>query len=292
MSIVNTKQLIDCELEGRVRNYIWRKTPSQASTAGLWFDTSMSPGNPPAQYYIGSPANATVLARSTDGGIYHGPNVSPSTKYLRSVTSMTSTATALPMVMVLCDYLMCYPFIDTSITETQTTTATASGNNPATLTRYTDGKGVMVVAVLTNAGVGGQQFYFNYTNSDGVSGRTSQTTTMNAGTAIGTIVSSSVSTAFQSGNPFIGLQDNDSGVRSIESVTMLGGDVGLFALVLVKPLLRTAINEITAPYEKDALLIGGEVPRIYDDAFLGFLAQPRGTLAATALVGDLKVVWD
>jgi hypothetical protein len=110
---------------------------------------------------------------------------------------------------------------------------------------------------------------------------------MNAGTAIGTIVTSSVSAVNQSGSPFIGLQDGDSGVRSIESVTMLGADVGLFALVLVKPLLWTAINETTAPYEKDALLIGGQIPRIYDDAFLGFVAKPRGTLAATALSGEV-----
>lgn len=278
--------MIDAELEGRVRNYVWRKTPSQASTTDLWFDTSMSPGNPPAQYFIGGITSATVLARSTDGGLYHGPNVSPSTKYLRSVTAMTATATALPMPMILCDYLLCYPFIDTSVTEAQTMT------NANSLTRYTDGKGVQVMAVLTNAGIGGQSFSFTYTNSDGVAGRVSQTVNMNAGTAIGTIVTSSVSTALQSGNPFIGLQDGDSGVRSIESVTMLGADVGLFALVLVKPLLWTAINEITAPYEKDALLIGGEIPIIYDDAFLGFVAKPRGTLAATALVGDLKVIWD
>jgi len=286
MAIVNTKQLIDCELEGRVRNYVWRKTPSQASTTDLWFDTSMSPGNPPAQYYIGGILTATVLARSTDGGLYHGPNVSPSTKYLRSLTTMTGTATALPMPMILCDYLLAYPFIDTSVTDQQDMINTNS------LTRYTDGNGVQVMAILTNAGIGGQSFYFTYTNSQGVSGRVSRTVVMNAGTAIGTVVTSSVSTANQSGNPFIGLQDGDSGVRSIQSVTMLGADVGLFALVLVKPLLWTAINETTAPYEKDALLIGGDIPRIYDDAFLGFVAKPRGTLAATALVGDLKVVWD
>ena len=286
MSIVNTKQLIDAELEGRVRQYVWRKTPSQASTAGIWFDLSMSPGNPAAQYYIGSPLNATVLARSTDGGLQHGANVSPSIKYLRSVTAMTSTATALPMPMILCDYLLCYPFVDMSITDPQDMT------NTNVLTRYTDGEGVQVMAVLTNAGVGGQRFYFTYTNQDGTSGRTSQTVTMNSATAIGSIITSNVSTVNVSGNPFIGLQDGDSGVRSIESVTMLGGDVGLFALVLVKPLMWTAINETTAPYEKDVLLIGGDIPRIYDDAFLGFLSLPRGTLAATALVGDIKVIWD
>lgn len=286
MAIVNTKQLIDCELEGRVRQYVWRKTPSQASTAGVWFDLSMSPGNPPAQYYIGGILSSTVLARSTEVGFNHGPNVSPSTKYLRSITAMTATSTALPMPMILCDYLLVYPFVDMSVTDQQDMT------NTNALTRYTDGKGVQVMAVLTNAGVGGQNFFFTYTNSDGVSGRVSQTVQMNTATAIGSIITSDISTAVRSGNPFIGLQDGDSGVRSIESVTMLGADVGLFALVLVKPLLWTQIFEITAPYEKDALIGGSEIPRIYDDAFLGCLCLPRGTLAATALIGDIKVVWD
>ncbi len=292
MAIANTKQLIDAELEGRVSNYIWRKTPSQASTTDIWFDTSMSPGNPPAQYYIGSPLNATNLARSTDGGLQHGGNVSPSNKYLRRITTMTGTSTALPIPMILCDYLMCYPFVDMSNTDPQITTAVPSSSNLATLTRYIDGEGVQVIAVLTNAGVGGQSFNFTYTNSKGVTGRISQTVNMNSATAIGSIITSSISTLDQSGNPFIGLQENDSGIRNIESIQMLGGDVGLFALVLVKPLLLTAINEITAPYEKDALLIGGDIPRIYDDAFLGFITKPRGTLAATTLVGDLKVIWD
>ena len=282
---VNHKQLADAELNGACRNYVWRKTPSQASVAGIWFDTSMSPGNPPAQYYVGVPFNSTVLARSTDGGLQHGPNVSPDIKYLRRTTTMTARGTALPMPMMLCDYLMCYPFIDMSITEPQDMT------NIATLTRWTDGKGVQVMAVLTNAGIGGQSFSFTYTNSDGVAGRVSQTVAMNTSTATGTIVTSSVGTLAQSGNPFIGLQDGDSGVRSIEQITMLGGDVGLFALVLVKPLAWTQINEITAPYEKDYFLRNEGTPRIFDDAFLGWLVLPRGTLAATALIGDLKVVW-
>ena len=148
MSIVNTKQLIDCELEGRVRNYVWRKAPSQSPGTGVWLDSSMSPGNPPSQYFIGSAYDATTLTRSANGGLNHGPNVSPSTKYLRSMTAMTSTATALPMTIQVCDYLLFYPFIDMSeVSEVPMT-------NTATLPRYTDGKGVQVTAVLTNAGVG------------------------------------------------------------------------------------------------------------------------------------------
>ena len=39
-------EVIDAELNGKVRDYIWRKTPSQAFTSGIWVDLSMSPGMP------------------------------------------------------------------------------------------------------------------------------------------------------------------------------------------------------------------------------------------------------
>lgn len=278
-------EVVDAELSGKVRNYIWRKTPSQTTISGLWFDTSMSPGMPVAQYYIGAILTATQMKQSTDGGLYHGPNVTPSEKFLRGMTTMANAVTALPMNAILCDYLMFYPFIDEGTVDEQLMT------NVNTLPRYTDGKGVQVMAIQTNAGVGGQQFFFNYTNSDGVAGRISQTVTMNTSTVVGNVIASNTAT-INASNPFIGLQLGDSGVRSIESVTMLGVDSGLFALVLVKPLVQHCFREITVPYEKDFLIPTGDMPRIYDDAFLGMVTLPLGTLAATVLRGDLKVIWN
>jgi hypothetical protein len=139
---------------------------------------------------------------------------------------------------------------------------------------------------------GGASFYFTYTNQDGVSGRVSQTVVQNSASALGTIVTSSTATLNGSGNPFIGLQAGDSGVRSIDSVFMLTPDVGLFTLILVKPLGTSVIRGIDAPVEKDYFLEAGVIPRIYDDAYLSFLCLPQGTLAATALLGDIKVVWN
>lgn len=277
-------EVVNAELDGKVRNYTWRKTPSQTTITGLWFDTSMSPGMPAPQYYIGAITTATQLRQSTDGGLYHGANVSPSEKFLRSMTTMANAVTALPMNTILCDYLMFYPFIDEGTTDPQTMT------NVSSLPRYTDGKGVQVMAIQTNAGTGGQQFFFTYTNSDGVAGRTSQTVTMNTSTVVGNVLGSNRATVNAS-NPFIGLQLGDSGVRSIESVTMLGVDTGLFALVLVKPLAQHCFREVTVPYEKDFLVPTTDLVRIYDDAFLGMLCLPLGSLAATVLRGDLKVIW-
>ena len=65
----------------------------------------------------------------------------------------------------------------------------------------------------------------------------------------------------------------------------------LMSLILVKPLAQTCFREITVPYEKDYLIPTTDLIRIYDNAFLNFLVLPGGTLAATVLRGDLKVIW-
>lgn len=285
MGFSSVQALADAELAGQTWYSTWRKSPSQVSTIGVWFDLSMSPGNPVPQYYAASPLVGVPMSYSDEQGLNHGRNVSPLTKHLKRVTVMTSTATALPMPMILCDYLFYYPFIDEGTTDAQ------SLDNTQTLTRYTDGEGVQVMAVSVAGRTGGQTFQFSYTNSDGVAGRTSQTVIENAVSVNGSIVTSNRAAANARG-PFVPLQDGDTGVRSIESVTMNGADVGLFALVLVKPLAQLSLRGIDAPVEVNYLLDFGQLPRIVDDAYLNLLACPAGSLAATALHGDLTVVWN
>ena len=153
MTLASTKQIVDAELNGKTRRYTWRKTPSQTTTAGLWFDLAMSPGNPAPKYWFDAPPLiAKAISQSADGGIFHGANVSPEQQYLRLMTAMTATATALPMNMTLCDYLLYYPSCDDSTTDPQTM------DNSVTLPRYTDGKGVQMLAVSVAGRTGGQQF--------------------------------------------------------------------------------------------------------------------------------------
>ena len=106
-------EVVDAELEGRVRNYIWRKTPVQATTIGIWFDMSMSPGMPTPKYWFdAAPLTAKAVYQSTDGGIQHGANVSPGEKFLRSITTqaVSTTSTSMgPMNCYLLDYLLYYP---------------------------------------------------------------------------------------------------------------------------------------------------------------------------------------
>jgi len=283
--IQNIEQLVQAELDGKERRYTWRKTPSQVTTAGLWFDLSMSPGRPVPKYWFDAPpAIAKQITYSADGGLEHGGGVSPAEKYLRLTTGIATAATALPLTMILCDYLLYYPSIDDSVLDEQIM------DNTVTLPRYTDGDGVQVIAVSVAGRTGGARFYFTYTNSDGVSGRVSQTCYQNNSAALGTLQGNGKNTNVAS-SAFIGLQSGDSGVRSIDSVFMLDADVGLMTLILVKPLGTSVIREITAPAEKDYFLESGTIPRVYDDAYLSFICLPQGTLAATALLGDIKTVF-
>ena len=148
----NVQALGDALLAGQSTYATWRKSPSQASTAGVWFDLSMSPGNPAPQYYAASPLVAKTLTQSGDGGLFHGGAVSPASKHLSRVTALTSTATALPMPMILCDYLLFYPFVDEGSTDEQLM------DNTTTLPRYTDGEGVQVMAVSVAGRTGGVWF--------------------------------------------------------------------------------------------------------------------------------------
>lgn len=279
--------IVDAENAGRTRYSEFVKNVTQVTTAGIWYDLTGSSGNPRAkQWFDAAPLTATAIAQSTDGGIFHGANASPATKYLRFLRVACASATPLPMALQLCDYLLYYPTIEDGNTDPQLMT------NVVTLPRYADGKGVMMMAVTISSRTGGQQFSVTYTNSDGVAGRVTPLVTQNAATAPGTVTTSNTATVGGTPSPFLPLQAGDSGVRSVESVTMAGADTGFFALVLVKPLAYSMVRGIDAPYDKDLILFASELERIQDDAYLSLLALPNGSLSGIAVRGGIRSVWN
>lgn len=283
----NARRMADAESAGKYLYASFRKQPTQTTAAGVWFDLSMSPGNPAPNYYIGAVGAFTPLRQSTDGGVRHGGNVSPSTKYLRKLMVMTTTGTATPCQLLLMDYIGFYGFIDESVLDEQLL------DNTTPLPRHADGRGVQMMPVTVAGHTGGQPFTVSYTNQDGVAGRISRAATMSTQFVNGTILNSQQSgAAYQNNGPFLSLQAGDSGVRSVESVTIGGvGDVGLFSLALVKPLASIALRGIDAPTEIDYLIDMASMPQIADDAYLNFLALPNGTLANAPIIGVLETSW-
>lgn len=284
--------MIEAENAGQNFFSAWRKTPTQVTGAGIWFDLSMSPGNPVPNYYAAAPNVAIRLAQSTDGGIPHGTNVDAGrAKYLKSFTVMSVTAAAVPMSYILLDYLLFYPFVDMSVTDYQTF------DNTVTLSRHTNGVNnqIMAVEVAGQSGVGNPQFYVTYTNSDGVSGRTTRAVASNTQLVNGTIINSQptqvIGTQSATG-PFLPLQEGDKGVRKIDGITFLTPDVGLISLVLVNAVENIFQREITAPVERVPLTDFVDMPIIEDDAYLNLICCPNASLSGVPLMGTIETIWN
>ncbi len=283
----NARQMADAQDAGQYLYASFRKQATQTTGAGVWFDLSMSPGNPAPNYYIGSPGVFVPLKQSTDGGLCHGGNVSPAKKFLRKLMVTTNTAAAAVTTLKLLDYIGFYGFIDESVLDEQFL------DNTTPLPRHTDGAGVQLMPVVVAGQTGGQPFTVSYTNQDGVAGRTTTSVLMSTQFVNGTILCSQNGGAtYPNSGPFLPLQAGDTGVRSVQSVTIGGiGDVGLFALVLVKPLAGIGLFEITAASETDYLLDTATLPEIADDAYLNFIALPTGTRSGAPIIGVIETTW-
>lgn len=285
---------------GRYHLTTFRKAVASAATvANDFVDYTYFAGNPPANFYASSPLEAAHVEAIR--GI-HVPNVAPARQFVKSLTVMSAASSATATSnqnqrLLLCDYLLYYPFIDTdAIGEQQDMVQTVS------LPRYTDGKGVMMMAVAQSAASTVGTFTVSYTNQDGVAGRTSAITYTKAVAGGGTIVSSTTNAASGS-QPFIQLQAGDSGVRSVESVTFSAAGGGLLAIVLVKPLMhihctqecrRTTTGNLESygAASQQESLIHRQPVELVDGRVLGIVSLGNaGSLASSILTGVLETHW-
>lgn len=283
----NIRAVADAQDAGQYTYASFRKQATQTTGAGVWFDLSMSPGNPAPNYFIGAPNVFVPMKQSTDGGIRHGGNVGQlgKKKFLRKLMALTTVTT--PIACKLLDYLGFYGFVDESVLDEQFM------DNTQGLTRYSDGNGAQLMPVVVAGHSGGQPFTVNYTNQDGVAGRITKLVTMSTQVVNGTILHSQGSgAAYVNNGPFLPLQTGDTGVRSVESVTIGGiGDVGLFALVLVKPLASFSLFGADSATEVDYMTDMASIPEIKDDAYLNLIALPNATIAGAPIIGLIETTW-
>ncbi len=296
MSFKSIGEVIQAELDGKMLNYQWRKNPNAATGSDLWSDLAVTAGNPPPSYWYATPLEAKAIYQSDQGGFFHGPNVSPSKKFLRSITTQhnrTTTGTNnLYVTAILCDYLLYYPIIDEGVTDPQVM------DNTVTLPRYESGEGVQMVLVTTALRSGNPTLTIDYIDTED-NARTTGVITLNSAAALGTVANSDNTVRLNNGL-FVPLASGSKGVKSVTSVTMLTADTGLFSILLVKPLAQTSFMDrpsttagvyLGTPYEKDFLIPTSNMPQILDDAFLSMFVLPRESLQNSQLIGNLKVVW-
>ena len=294
----NLRQWTDAEDAGQYHVTGFRKAVSStATTTNAWIDYSYFPGSPVANFYASEPLVAAELEASR--GI-PTPEVTPATQWLRNLKLMSGASSTTSVLngrqqIILADYLLYYPFIDTDAVGEQQDMI-----NDVALPRYDWGR---VVAVGQSAASTVGQFTFTYTNQDGVSGRVSQNHFTFVIAGGGQVVASSVGSS-ASYHPFCALQAGDSGVKSIESVTFTAGGGGLLALVIVKPLLSAYITQEARRTTSGNLESYGacaefasvihQVPtQIKDGAVLNlFAAGHAGSLASSFLAGILETTWN
>lgn len=288
----NVSEIVTAIDAGRHHVTTWRKSPASVGGTGSWTDLSMTPGNPNPNYYASAPAVAAVLSRSVNAGINHGPNPpSGMSKFLFKSTLLQSLSNnGVLTVARLCDYLLYYPFVDSSDGTEQPM------DNTVGLSRYTDGEGVRILPVTVAPFSNYFQFYCTYTNQDGVSGRVTPTVRGTSGAISNGFIPNASSANLSSpsfAGPFLPLQAGDTGVRSIESVTFPVTDVGLLAFVLVKPLANSGcIHGIDAPVERTFPVDFPVMPKIENDAYLNHIVQVGGSSVAQPYHGFMEFIWN
>ena len=269
----------------------WRqpfnKLTGVAATAGRAYDLSLATGNPIQNLYAGTNLAFTALSDTNGYGIWHGGNVSPDTKNITNLGVMSTVATAVPSLIEVVDVLGYYPLTTTTVTTAQTL------NNTVTLPRYTDGAGVRayVVAVGT-MGAGTPNISISYTNQAGVAGKTMPVTV----SAVTTAVQSHIVHSDPSAGkyfPYLPLASGDTGIRSIQSVTLSATMTsGSLAIVLCKPLASIPLTTAGIMAERNLMTQLPSLPRVVDGANLNLLfVTASATATATPFIGYLETAW-
>ena len=231
--------------------------------------------NAPWQVFLPAPAVPTTsVARDKDSAQSMGPIPDISTGRLTFLGARMNTSTIGAGGAILLDLLNVSGGLSGTVITAQTT------NLPtAALTRHTSGEGVMAgIVIYTQVGTTGTTISINYTNQAGTSGRISPVTSFGA-------------TGFREVGILIPipLQAGDTGIQSIESVTVTAttGTAGNFGVCMFKPLAMISLESATGAMPLDAVSTGciiGSLCEIHPDACLTISAFSAVT---TSMMGAI-----
>jgi hypothetical protein len=244
---------------GKQQDIVFSKTIS-TSIATAFYSLWNAPGVPAAGAYTAGPSTVPRVINPTVQGGMNFSNAAVANQ--RFFTGIGGAVTYGPHTFMLVDRLLDYGAVSTA------TAVTTTFNTTPVLTRYTDGVGVKAFIEVTSA-LGGVScvVQINYTNQAGTAGRVSQAVTMGI-TAVG---------GLQSSFMFVPMQGTDTGIRSVESMTISGTVTsGYVTAVLCRPVAMLP-GQATAYIERDMLL---QTPRPFqsvDEASYQWIMQSGAT---------------
>ncbi len=254
--------------------------PSTFNTANGWWDATLAGNFPRASYYAGDDLVFTPYPSGNHLSFFHGGDVAPAQKILRTINLHGSAANLAPSRYILCDYLGFAGGISWETNEEQVI------NNTYTIPRYTDGKGVRAIMVQLFGSNANAIYTINYRNcaNQDVNSQTIRTAALGTGGLQHAWTAATYA-------PFIDLNAGDCGVKRVNSVTVSSMGAGIAVLLLVKPIAEIIFRDITCPTEVDFLTQKFETPIIYDGAKLNFLFTSTGSPAALLTRGYLEFIW-
>lgn len=256
--------VIDAYDKGRYLISPYRKYRATSATTAT--DLSYGAGVPIANYYASTPLVQTELPSKE--GIYHG-----GIDAILHKTTFQANSGSLGQ-LTLCDYVSYIPFLDGDSIDEQVFETHA-------LPRFSDGKKIQAMLISQGSGTLSGNATLTYTNQDGVSGR-SAVTYVDGTSAVGTLI--------HPRSDYLQLQQGDSGIRSIDSFTFQSGIGGIYALVLVKPLVSIGISDILATTEIDHIAQEMNPISIHKDAYLNFVFKTLSGVT-TNIQARLEFIW-
>jgi hypothetical protein len=224
-----------------------------------------------------APSTGIQCTRATTGALNIETNVGDSGNDYYIGTAYIGTQISSQPGVILADRLVSTGGLSGTVTTAQTTNLPT----PA-LTRYTSGIGVLAaLEIYTTIGTTQTTATISYTNESSVSGRTSKAVLFGA------------SSFNEAGRLFImPLQEGDLGVKSVESVTLVGttGTAGNFGVTLFKylaPMVNVDSSQCCYGSNFTIPVLGGGffMPKIEQNACLMFINT--SAVSSSSIFGEL-----
>lgn len=271
MAFTSYDDIIAAFAAGKGQELFFHKVAAAAQVVGGGY-SMWAVGSMPAAGSFGgtTPGAWTAQNAATAGALFFANPTGPDTLHI--VTFGCNPSAASVGTLMLYDRLgqiEYLPLQDGSLPEVTAITSDFTA-------RLASGEGAQVFAeVTTSAAAGAAVFQItSYTNQAGTAGRQSEIITCTA-------ITSAATGRFPYTNKwFIGLQAGDTGVRSIEEVTLTTNSSTASAkmnLVAARPLAYIPMNTANVHVERDMVLATVKLPRVRDDACLAFALLSAGT---------------
>lgn len=265
------------------------KTLASAGTAGAWTLLAGHAGYPPAATFTGSDLTYVPTDDTwSEGTIYTGGDVSPSTKHFLSAGAACVAAAGAPWYVMAIDLVGFVPLSGTNVstTGTKTVTMTALSNTGSKGDRYPNGQGLrLFVAADTALGANAPTCVINYLDTGGNAGATT-TFTSTASMGVGQLLNTGA--AANKYNPFLPLAAGDTGVSDIVSLVWSGTAhaSGTVIIGLCKPLWMIPVPATGVYSMVDFVNALPSFRKIPDGANIQFLLFQTG---ATTSAGTVNV---